>query len=112
MIEAVILDMDGLMFDTERVFALSWDFAGEKTGIGKAGHMVSKTLGASMRASRDVWRHEYGSLFNEDEMRRYSKEFRDEYYRHHKTPIKAGLYAQCDNLSDVIPILEKCREDE
>ena len=33
----VIFDMDGLMFDTEKVFIKAWDYAGEKIGIGKAG---------------------------------------------------------------------------
>lgn len=41
----VIFDMDGLMFDTEKVFIKAWDYAGEKIGIGKAGYMVYKTLG-------------------------------------------------------------------
>ena len=31
---AVIFDMDGLMFDTERVFVQAWDYAGEQLGIG------------------------------------------------------------------------------
>ena len=26
----VIFDMDGLMFDTEKVFIKAWDYAGEK----------------------------------------------------------------------------------
>ena len=33
----IIFDMDGLMFDTEKVFIMAWDYAGEKIGIGKAG---------------------------------------------------------------------------
>ncbi len=32
-----MFDMDGLMFDTERVFIEAWDYAGERIGIGKAG---------------------------------------------------------------------------
>ena len=32
-----IFDMDGLMFDTERVFIEAWDYAGARIGIGKAG---------------------------------------------------------------------------
>lgn len=35
----VIFDMDGLMFDTEKVFIKAWDYVGEKIGIGKAGYM-------------------------------------------------------------------------
>ena len=29
-LNAVIFDMDGLMFDTEKVFIKAWDYAGER----------------------------------------------------------------------------------
>ncbi len=35
----IVFDMDGLMFDTKKVFIQAWDYAGEKIGIGKAGFM-------------------------------------------------------------------------
>ena len=35
--KAVIFDMDGLMFNTERVFVDAWNYAGEKAGIGQKG---------------------------------------------------------------------------
>ena len=35
-LNAVIFDMDGLMFDTEKVFIKAWDYAGERIGIGKS----------------------------------------------------------------------------
>ena len=98
MIKAIIFDMDGLMFDTERVFMLAWDYAGEKIGIGKAGHMVVETLGMSITASYDVWRDKYGEQYNEDDLRRFTKEFLVEYYRNNQTPIKEGLYELLDYL--------------
>lgn len=62
---AVIFDMDGLMFDTERVFVEAWDYAGEKIGVGKAGYMTLKTLGMSIAMSREVWLEEFGEKYNE-----------------------------------------------
>ena len=48
--KAFIFDMDGLMFDTERVFCSAWDYAGEKMGLGKADYMCLKTLGMNTPA--------------------------------------------------------------
>lgn len=76
----IIFDMDGLMFDTERVFVEAWDYAGEKIGIGKAGYMTRKTLGMSIEMSRDLWRKEYGDRFDEALLHKYSKEYLHKFY--------------------------------
>ncbi|MGN1165249.1 MAG: HAD family hydrolase [Lachnospiraceae bacterium] len=94
----VIFDMDGLMFDTERVFISAWDYAGEKIGIGKAGYMVYKTLGMNIVASYNVWKEEFGDCYNQDELRKYTKEFLQKYYAENKVPVKKGLYHLLDYL--------------
>ena len=76
----VIFDMDGLMFDTEKVFIKAWDYAGERIGIGKAGYMVYKTLGMSIVASYEIWNEEFGDRYNQEELRKYTKEFLKNYY--------------------------------
>lgn len=97
---AVVFDMDGLMFDTERVFVQAWDYAGEKMGIGKAGYMTIKTLGMNVGASRQVWLDEFGDRYNEEELRKYSREFRDNYYANNRVPVKKGLYILLDYLKE------------
>ena len=96
----VIFDMDGLMFDTERVFMQSWDYAGEKIGIGKAGYMTLKTMGMSLAMSRDIWVAEFGEKYDEEKLRFYSREFRNEYYEKNKVPVKKGLYVLLEYLKE------------
>lgn len=98
--KAVVFDMDGLMFDTERVFVQAWDYAGERMGIGKAGYMTIKTLGMNVESSRQVWLEEFGERYNEEELRKYSREFRDNYYAKNKVPVKKGLYVLLDYLKE------------
>ncbi len=98
--EAVIFDMDGLMFDTELVFMEAWNYAGEKIGVGKAGYMVLKTLGLNKQESDIVCQQEFGENFDMDGLRRYSKEFISNYYKNNKVPAKKGLYHLLDYLKE------------
>jgi len=100
MINGIIFDMDGLMFDTERVFFDAWDYAGEKIGVGKAGYMVTKTLGMSLCMTYDLWREEFGDKYDEVALRRYSKEFLAGYYEQNRVPVKPGLYELLTFLSE------------
>lgn len=94
----IIFDMDGLMFDTEKVFIKAWDYAGDKIGIGKAGFMVYKTLGMNIVASYNVWKKEFGDRYNQEELRKYTKEFLKKYYDENTVPVKHGLYILLDFL--------------
>lgn len=96
--KTVIFDMDGLMFDTESVFIKAWDYAGEKIGVGKAGYMTIKTLGMNAALSRKVWMEEFGDQYDEQALRKYTKEFLANYYKENKVPVKKGLYVLLDYL--------------
>lgn len=94
----IIFDMDVLMFDTESIFIKAWDYAGEKMGIGKAGYMTMKTLGMSIQMSKKLWVKEFGNKYDEDLLRKYTKEFLQKYYSENSVPIKQGLYELLDFL--------------
>lgn len=97
-IKAAVFDMDGLMFDTERLAMAARDYAGEKMGLGKAGYMVMKTLGVTAERADEIWREEFGSNVDTKAMRRYGREFTDNFYEHNKVPVKYGLYELLDWL--------------
>ena len=96
--KAVVFDMDGLMFDTERVAILAWDYAGERLGFGKAGYMVYKTLGMNVDASNQIWTKEFGNRYNPEELWKYTREFYHDFYENNKVPVKKGLYVLLDYL--------------
>ena len=90
--KAFIFDMDGLMFDTERVFIGAWDYAGEKLGLGKAGYMVMRTLGMNTEACNQAWRDEFGADVDIPGMWAYSREYLEDYYRRYTVSVKKGLH--------------------
>ena len=90
--KACIFDMDGLMFDTERVFIDAWDYAGEKMGLGKTGYMVMKTLGSNTEECNRIWRDEFGSKVDIAALWAYSREYLEDYYGKHTVSVKPGLY--------------------
>ena len=90
--KACIFDMDGLMFDTERVFIGAWDYAGEKMGLGKAGFMLERTLGMNTPACEQAWRDEFGEDVDVAAMWRYSREYMNDYYSKYAVSVKPGLY--------------------
>ena len=88
------------MFDTERVFIKAWDYAGERIGIGKAGFMIHRTLGMNVVTSRKLWLDEFGERYNEQELRRHTREFLAQYYKDNPVPVKKGLYSLLDYLKN------------
>lgn len=90
--KACIFDMDGLMFDTERVFVRAWDYVGEKMGLGKAGYMCIRTLGMNTPACEQAWRDEFGEDVDLDVLWRYSREYVEDYYSKYAVSVKPGLY--------------------
>ena len=66
MIEALIFDMDGLLFDSERVVQRSWNIAGNELGFGLVGENIYNTLGMNLKSRTDYFKRVYGMDFPMD----------------------------------------------
>ncbi|MGN1203113.1 MAG: HAD family hydrolase [Eubacterium sp.] len=96
--KAVIFDMDGVLFDTERLCIKAWDYAGEKMNFKRTGDMVFKTLGVNVNTVNRILQEEYGEDFDIKLFRKYCNEFTLNFFRKNKVPVKKGLYAILDYL--------------
>jgi len=91
MFKAVIFDMDGLMFDTERVGYHSWVRASEEFGIKGVDLLYDQMLGATQEFCRELFIKTYGTDESFDEICARESQYRREMIINEGIPIKKGL---------------------
>ena len=90
--EAVIFDMDGVIFDTEKMVQEAWQVVADRYGIPDIKYACTECLGLNQPATKVRFRQIYGEDFPYDkykaEMREvfYSKEFYGD-----SLPLKKGV---------------------
>lgn len=57
MIEAIVFDMDGLLFDSERIVQRSWEEAGNQLGLEHMGETIYHTLGMNLAGRNHYFRN-------------------------------------------------------
>jgi len=95
-IEAVAFDMDGLMFDTERLANTLWVAAGVESGWNLSLELLNSLAGQPESSDRRVLRETYGDSFPYDTLRARRLALEAEYFRNHEVPLKPGLIALLD----------------
>lgn len=92
MIQAVIFDMDGLMFDTERMYQKAWLQAGRQMGAPMELEIVDRLRGRNREGCARVCREVFGEEFDFDAMRTACRALMARWIEEDGLPVKPGLY--------------------
>lgn len=92
MIEAVLFDMDGLMFDTERMYQKAWLLAGQQMGVPIRPEIVDRMRGRNREGCTRVCREVFGPEFDFDAMRTACRALMARWIEEDGLPVKPGLY--------------------
>ena len=98
MIKAVVLDMDGTMFDTEEACIQNGMKIREKLGIPPNRELAMRTIGSSSGASEHLLREEMGDELYEIYAPLAHQAFRE--IHHNGAPAKPGLYELLEYLKE------------
>ncbi len=91
MVNTVIFDMDGLMFNTERMTRGLWDEIGSEMGYTHVSAIMPETMGVRLEDSEKIFARRFGPEFP---YREFTAEYRKRFDRKIETegvPVKDGL---------------------
>lgn len=91
-ISIIIFDMDGLMFDTERISISAWKKAGEKFGYNIEGKHVIETMGLYFENAGKIFKDYFGENFPFYRIRKLKEKYMFKYIEENGVPVKDGLY--------------------
>ena len=89
--KAVIFDMDGVIFDSERLVLEGWQEIAAKYGIKGIEEVLPRCLGVNAQATREIFREYYGQDFPYDEYKKEASALFHSRYGNGKLPLKPGV---------------------
>lgn len=89
--KAVVFDMDGVLFDTERVCRDCWVKASREYGIHNMAQVFPLCIGRNRAGSEQVMRENYGEAFPYDEFRQKATELFWKTLEEEGNPWKKGV---------------------
>ena len=88
--QAVIFDMDGVIFDTEHLAMSLWIQAADELGIPGIAEVYPSVIGTTTIRTHEILAEHYGASFPREEFDRRVRELYHEYYDREGLPVKPG----------------------
>jgi len=98
--KGIVFDMDGVLFDTERLHVDAWVFAGKETGYDITEALMIKTIGISSNESIEIFHKYLGEDFDFFEVRKHRVKYTEEHVKKKGLPVKPGLEELLQYLCD------------
>lgn len=89
--EAVVFDMDGVIFDSERAVMECWKILADKYGIENIEEPFYACIGTTMARTREIMLEAYGTDFPYDEYAKEASVIYHEKYDGGRLPMKRGV---------------------
>jgi beta-phosphoglucomutase-like phosphatase (HAD superfamily) len=99
--ELIIFDMDGLMFDTERIAFISWKKAALNHGYEVNEDIFKQTIGANLERTKEIYLTYFGNEFPIEEVAYQRFIIAENLIKTNGVPVKTGLYDVLNFLKDL-----------
>lgn len=99
-IKAVIFDMDGVLFDTERVSKRAWNMVGEKMGCRIEEDFLSKIRGGNLEQVKQAFLRRFGEGFDFDSIWQEKMQIFFKVLNEEGVPVKKGTLELINYLKE------------